>query len=78
MTSFTKFLVTVWVAVGLPLWVIVSLWGGSLWIPLPIPLDEDFSYYVAWFFAVMLVFVPPVILLAQLAIRIVRDSNDRI
>jgi hypothetical protein len=54
-----RMMLACWLLLGLPLFVLISLWAGSFWLPFPVPTDESASYYVAWLIAFTLVYALP-------------------
>ena len=65
----------VWLLAGLPLLVGASLWGGSLWLPFPMPAGEAFSFYVVWLVAFVLSYGLPVAIAVSYVAAKLRRSN---
>ena len=68
----TIILTTIWIALGIPLWFVMNFWGPGWWVPLPIPAQEDLSFYVAWFVTMSLVYLLPLYLLCLTAFYLAR------
>ena len=74
MSKLTKYLLALWVFLGIPATIFVNLWGRDWWIPFPILQGEDTSYYIAWAIGVLVIFILPIFLLFSIVNYLVKRS----
>jgi len=75
--SVIKKLALVWLLIGIPLFVFISLWGNSIWTPFPLASDESFSYYLVWLAATFLIYVIPIILIIYGSLLVTKNRGKR-
>jgi hypothetical protein len=67
MTSLTRVLLAVWIAIGIPLFILVNFWTGKWFNPIDIMPGKDFEYYLMRFFIIAVCYVLPIYLSIKIA-----------